>query len=256
VSKYLNVKVSNGVMRIQIDRPDKRNALSREMYTALTQALSRADNDDHVFALLLTGNTECFCSGNDLADFLNQPEVDAESPMLKFVDTLPFVKKPIVAAVNGVAIGVGMTMLLHCDLVFAGENAQFQMPFVNLGLVPEAGSTLLLPELIGYQKASELFLLGEVFGSERAYEFGFVNRVCADDTTLQIALGAAKRLAAQPATAVCMTKALMKGSRTDLLKSRIKEETRFFVSRLNSTETKEAFRSFMEKRNLDILKSD
>ena len=203
MTKYLNVEITNGVMRIQINRPEKRNALSQEMYAALTRSLIRVDDDERVRVVLLTGNDECFCAGNDLVDFLDHPDVDEESPMLRFVCTLPFVKKPIIAAVNGAAIGVGATMLLHCDLVFAGENAQFQMPFVNLGLVPEAGSSLLLPQLIGYQRAAELLLLGNVFGSGRAYELGLVNRVCADDTTLAIASDAAQKLAVQPSAVVC-----------------------------------------------------
>ena len=220
-------------MRIQINRPEKRNALSQEMYAVMTQSLVRADDDD-------------------LVEFLDHQDFDEDSPMLRFVCTLPFVKKPIIAAVNGAAVGVGVTMLLHCDLVFASENAQFQMPFVNFGLVPEAGSSLLLPQLIGYQRAAELLLLGNVFGSKRAYELGLVNRVCADDTALAIALDAAKELAIQPAAAVCMTKALMKGSQVDVLKNRIKEEATLFVSRLKSPETKTALRSFMEKRKLDV----
>ena len=219
MTKHLNVEITNGVMRIQINRPEKRNALSQEMYAAMTQSLIRADDDDHVRVVLLMGNNECFCAGHDLVDFLDHPDFDADSPMLRFVCTLPFVKKPIIAAVNGAAVGVGATMLLHCDLVFAGENAQFQMPFVNLGLVPEAGSSLVLPQVIGHQRAAEFLLLGDVFGSRRAYELGIINRVCADDTTLKLASDAAKKLAVQPAGAVCMTKALMKGSQVDVLKN-------------------------------------
>ena len=252
MSKTILVEIADGLMLIRIQRPNKKNALTWAMYTALNQALNRADEDDQVRAIVLTGSDDCFTAGHDLRDFLAGQHEDKGQLMLQFLNTLAFVKKPLVAAVNGVAIGVGTTMLLHCDLVFAGENAIFQLPFVNLGLVPEAGSTLLLPRLIGYHKAAELLLLGDSFSAEKAQALGIINQVCHDNMTLQVALDAANKIAALPSSAVEMTKSLMKRDQEGPLHKRIAEETAVFLSRLESPEVQEALIAFSEKRNPDF----
>src|SRR5665647_96490 len=156
-------ELSEGILTLCINRPDKKNALNLAMYQALADGLREADRVDAVRAILIRGGEACFTSGNDLADFLEAPQTGPESPVMQFLIAISEARKPIVAAVNGVAVGVGVTMLLHCDLVYAGRGATFQMPFVNLGLCPEAGSTLLLPRIMGHQRAAELLLLGESF---------------------------------------------------------------------------------------------
>ena len=254
MSKNIIVEIADGLMQIRMQRPEKKNALTWEMYTALRQALIRADEDDQVRVIVLTGSEDCFTAGHDLRDFLADQQEDKGQFILQFLNTLAFVKKPLVAAVNGVAIGVGTTMLLHCDLVFAGEKATFQLPFVNLGLVPEAGSTLLLPQLIGYQKTAELLLLGESFSAEKGQQLGIINQVCHDDRTLQLAIDAAKKIAAQPSLAVEMTKSLMKRAQEEPLRQRIAEETAVFLSRLESPEVHEALLAFSEKRKPDFSK--
>ena len=218
------------------------------MYRQLGDALAAADAAADVRAVLLHGTSECFSAGNDLADFLKPRRPDEESPATALFRTLPVMRKPVVAAVAGPAIGIGCTLLLHCDLVYAGENARFQLPFVPLGIVPEFGSTLLLPFLAGYQRAAELLLLGEPFTAEQAREAGIVNAVVASAEVLQIAERKARALAALPPESVRLTKALLKATQRGALEARIAEESRIFAERLASPEAKAAMRAFLEMR--------
>ena len=254
MTENIMVNIAEGILQLRINRPEKKNALTRDMYTAIAEALRQADTEDSVRVIIITGNDTCFTAGNDLADFLNTPTKDNEQFMLAFLNTLSHVKKPLLAAVNGFAVGVGATLLLHCDLIFAGKNASFQYPFVNLGLIPEAGSTLLLPQLIGYHRAAELLLLGDAISAQKALEFGLINQVCSDELTLKSILEVAKNMANKPVSALCQTKALLKQGQQGELDVRINEEIKYFQIYLHSPQTKEALQAFMEKREPDYVK--
>ncbi len=233
------------IARIRFDRPEKKNAITAEMYTQLAEALAAADADAEVRAVLLHGSAECFTAGNDVADFLKRAPGGEGSPTWRLFDVLPSLQKPIVAAVGGPAVGIGSTLLLHCDLVYAASNARFQLPFVPLGIVPEFGSTLLLPMLAGYQRAAELLLLGQPFGAQKAYEVGMVTEVVAPEELMQKADTVAAQLAALPPESLRLTKKLLKGTP---VRERIMEEGRLFLERLRSPEAKEAMTAFLEKR--------
>src|SRR2546421_1033760 len=217
------------------------------MYVQLADALAAADADRDVRAVLIHGAKDCFTAGNDLSDFLKRPP-GAQSPSWRFFEVLPALSKPIVAAVGGPAVGIGTTLLLHCDLVFATPAARFHLPFVGLGIVPEFGSTYLLPLLAGYQRAAELLLLGQPFTAERAREAGLVNAVVADAEVLAAAEKAARALAALPAESMRLTKGLLKRTHAAPLEARIAEEARIFAERLASPEAKAAMSAFLEKR--------
>src|SRR5688572_21067653 len=218
------------------------------MYAQLGSALAAADADPQVRAVLLSGSAECFTAGNDVADFLNAPRQPRSSPARALFDTLPNMSKPVVAAVGGPAVGIGTTLLLHCDLVYAAPNARFQLPFVPLGLIPEFGSTFLLPLIVGYQRAAELLLLGQPFTAQKAYEIGMVTEVVAQEELFPRAEKAAAMLAALPPESIRLTKKLLKSRQGETLKAVIDEETRIFTERLFSAEAKEAMRAFLEKR--------
>lgn len=244
--------VRGGILHVVINRPEKRNALSPAMYDALAGALAHADTDPGVRVTLLQGAGACFTSGNDLHDFVHAPPAGEESPVFRFLQAISTAQKPIVAAVLGPAVGVGTTMLLHCDLVCAGEGARFELPFVNLGLCPEAAASLMLPQLAGYQRAAELLLLGEPFGAERAREIGLVNAVLDDGEVLPRAWAMAQRLAKQPPASVRLTKALLKRAGQRAVAETMAEEGRHFLQRLASPEAQEAFSAFFEKRHPDF----
>jgi len=244
----VRVETAGGIARIALDRPEKKNAFTAEMYRQLGDALAAADAAGDVRAVLLHGTRDCFSAGNDLADFL-KPRASGEEPATAgLFRALPAMKKPVVAAVAGPAIGIGCTLLLHCDLVYAAENARFQLPFVPLGIVPEFGSTLLLPLLAGYQRAAALFLLGEPFTAEQAREAGIVNAVVPVAEVLELAERKARALAALPPESIRSTKALLKSTQRGALEARIAEESRIFAERLNSPEAKAAMNAFLEKR--------
>jgi enoyl-CoA hydratase/carnithine racemase len=245
-------ELSDGIRTLRINRPEKKNALNLAMYQALADGLREADGNDSVRVILICGCRECFTSGNDLADFLTAPPTGPESPVMQFLTAISEARKPIVAAVNGLAVGIGVTMLLHCDLVYAGSSATFQMPFVNLGLCPEAGSTLLLPRIMGHQRAAELILLGEVFSADKACSVGIVTEVCPDGDVLATARSRALQLAAQPAAAVRLAKSLLKREYTIPLQETIAEEGRQFIVRLKSPEASEALQAFMQRRKPDF----
>jgi enoyl-CoA hydratase/carnithine racemase len=243
--------VSERVARIQISRPDKKNALTAEMYAMLGSALAAAEADPAVRAVLLHGTADCFTAGNDVGDFLKRPGGGAP-PAKALFDVLPTMAKPVVAAVGGPAVGIGSTLLLHCDLVYAAPNARFQLPFVPLGIVPEFGSTFLLPLLAGYQRAAELLLLGQPFTAQKAYEAGIVTAVVPQENLLAEAEKVAMTLAALPPESIRLTKRLMKSRYGEALAATIEEEMRIFGERLSSPEAKEALSAFLEKRKPDF----
>jgi enoyl-CoA hydratase/carnithine racemase len=251
-NNYIQTDFQEGILTLRFDRPEKKNALTRAMYSALAEGLTRADDDSAVRVILITGTGGCFTSGNDLADFLNAPLTEEQSPALQFLMAIFMARKPIVAAVVGAAIGIGTTMLLHCDLVYAGAGAIFQMPFVNLGLCPEAGSTLLLPRMVGHQRAAELLLLGEPFSAEAARDVGLVNAVFPDGEILETARAKALQLSAQPSAAMRLAKELLKRHTVSALRETITEEGRCFRERLRSPEAAEALAAFMERRKPDF----
>ena len=249
----MNIKsrTEDRVAHVELARLDKRNALTAQMYAQLAAALAAADADPQVRAILLHGAPDCFTAGNDVGDFLKRP-AGSRSPAIALFDVLPNMAKPVVAAVGGPAIGIGSTLLLHCDLVYAAPNARFQLPFVPLGIVPEFGSTYLLPLLAGYQRAAELLLLGQPFSAQKAYEVGIVTQIFPENELLQKAKEVAQMLAALPAESIRLTKRLMKKRHGAALAETIAEETRIFTERLDSPEAKEALSAFLERRKPDF----
>jgi enoyl-CoA hydratase/carnithine racemase len=237
-----------------LNRPDKKNALTSEMYSTLAHALRDGDDDRSVRALLIHGAGDMFTAGNDLRDFLEHPPTGLENPVSRFMLALAGLKKPIVAAVNGACVGIGTTMLFHCDLVFAAEGTRFHVPFVDLGLVPEFASSVLLPAAAGYQRAAEYLLLGTPFDAAAACDIGLVNAVLTCDQVVPAALGAAQALAEKPAAAVRMSKMLMKRGLGALVETAMHDEARLFGERLVSPEAKEAFTAFLQKRKPDFTR--
>ena len=249
-------ETKDGIARIEIDRPDKKNALTAAMYQAMADAIHAAEADAKVRVLLIHGKPGLFTAGNDLQDFLDHPPRDDQRPVFQFLYAISQAQKPIIAAVAGAAVGIGTTMLLHCDLVYAAPNARLQLPLVNLGLVPEAASSLLLPSLIGYQRAAELLLLGEPFSAQKARDIGLVTEVVPEDQLFDTAMAQAKKLAGKPAASLRLTKRLMKQGQAAAVAQRIKLESGHFAERLDSPEAKEAFSAFLEKRKPDFSRFD
>ena len=240
-----------GLLRLRMNRADKKNALTRDMYTAMAYAIETAEQDPEVRVILFEGSAGCFCAGNDLSDFLWEPPRDKSAPVYRFITALARSTVPMVAAVDGVAIGIGTTMLLHCDLVYATERTRFQLPFVNLGLLPEAGSTYLLPKLVGTARASELLMTGRPFKAEEARELGIINWVCAPEELTDRALLSARELAEKPPQTLRKIKSLLK-SDSGKVEDRIQWEILEFSERLDSAECKEALKAFQEKRKPDF----
>lgn len=249
--RHVLTEQRGAILRVALNRPDKKNALTHAMYTALADAVERVENEPGLRVLFITGTADCFTSGNDLVDFMQNPPTDGESPVMRLLTMLHVAKKPIIAAVNGAAVGIGTTLLLHVDLAYAGKSARFQMPFVSLGLCPEAGSSLLLPWLIGHRKAAQLLLLGEAFGADDARDYGIVNAVFDDADYQQKAWAKAEQLAAQPAASVRLTKAQMKAAFPQLAQGMAREGVEF-LERLKSPEAMEAIGAFLQKRKPDF----
>jgi enoyl-CoA hydratase/carnithine racemase len=222
------------------------NALTRDMYAGLASALNDAAGDFSVRCVLITSEGDHFTSGNDIQDFMSNPPTNEDSDVARFLASLLDFPKPLIAAVKGHAVGVGTTMLLHCDVVVAAPNANFSMPFTSLGLVPEAGSSKLFPELVGYQRAARIFLTGESFGADEAKEMGLVESISAEAE--KVALEIAEKIAKQPPQAVINTKALMKAGKHDAVAAVMKAEFEIFALALQSEEAAEAFMNFMAKR--------
>lgn len=252
--EHIITSVSEGVLRVEIRLPDKKNALTLPMYTALREALETADQRPEVRVVLLHGQPDMFCSGNDVADFLGASTLGVDHPAYAFLRKISVFEKPLVAAVTGPCIGVGATMLLHCDLVYAAQSAVFAMPFVNLGLCPEAGASLLLPLIAGRARAAEILMLGEPFGASRAAECGLLTGVLPDAEVIAHANVQALKLATKPPAALRLTKLLMRRGDTKATVARIDEEIVHFKQRLESLEAKEAFAAFLEKRKPDFAK--
>lgn len=249
---HITATVEERILKLTINRPEKKNALTQAMYTAMVQAMETVDNDPQLRALYITGAGNVFTSGNDVLDFAGGSINMEESPVAKFLMALGTIQKPMVATVNGLAIGIGTTLLLHCDLAYAGESAQFQMPFVNLGLCPEAGSSYLLPKTMGYTRASELLLLGEKFSAKKAYDYGILCDVFPDAELQEQAWAKALQLAAQPPAAVRLAKRLIKQGEADTLREVMMREGREFGACLTSEEAGEAFGAFIERRKPDF----
>ena len=240
--------VAAGVVQITMNRPDRKNALDRASYAGLIAALAAADADETIRAIVLTGAGGCFTSGNDIRDFAAAAAYgDGARIAIDFLTAISSTAKPIVAAVEGFAVGIGTTMLLHCDLAFAGAGATFRMPFVTLGLCPEGGSSYLLPLIAGQKVAAELLMLGEAFGAPAALDAGFLNRVVPEGTALEHALARAKALAALPPQSVALTKMLLKKGTHTATAETIAEEARHFGERLRSPEAMAAFAAFLKK---------
>ena len=233
---------------IPFNRLDKKNALTEAMYSALAEAMQQAATDDAVRVLVIQGDASVFTAGNDIKDFLEHPPTSTDAPVFRFLRQLVSFPKPLIAAVAGPAVGVGTTMLFHCDLVYAGDNAAFAMPFVNLGLCPEAGSSLLAPQLVGHQRAAELLLLGEPFLAETARDLGLVNRITAPTEVNELAGAQARRLASKPMSSLLETKRLLKQGQQAALLERVAEEAAVFARMLGEPAAREAFTAFMEKR--------
>ena len=245
MTDHVLVSQAGGVCELRLNRPEKRNAITFAMYDSLWDAVVRAEADDSVRAILLSGAGASFTAGNDLADFMNRPLSGGEHGPVRFVRLLPKIHKVLIAAVHGSTVGIGVTMLLHCDLVLAARSARLSMPFVKLGLVPEAASSLLLPRLIGHQRAAELLLLGTPIDSATALNYGLVNRVVEDDVLLEEARTLARTVAEQPAGALRATKQLLRSESG--VSARIEEELQAFEERLGSAEFKAAAQAFFGK---------
>jgi enoyl-CoA hydratase/carnithine racemase len=243
-----------GVMTITLNRLDRKNSITADMYGTMADALAQAAADAAVRVVVLQGHETIFSAGNDIGDFLNKPPAGKESPVFRFLRGIASFPKPLVASVCGPAVGVGTTMLFHCDLVYAGDNAAFSMPFVNLGLCPEAGSSLLVPQMLGYHRAAEALLLGEPFFAEAALEVGLVNRVVPPTEANGIAQAQARKLAAKPISALVETKRLMKKGQAQQVLAQMDEEGASFGRMLGEPAAREAFTAFMEKRKPDFSK--
>jgi len=238
----------DGICEVRLNRPEKRNAITFLMYEQLTRALGAAQADESVRAVMLSGEGASFSAGNDLQDFLSGPALSAAHPAMQFLRTLATFGKPLLAAVQGQTVGIGVTMLLHCDLIVAARAAQFSLPFVVLGLVPEAGSSLLLPRLIGQQRAAELLFLGQPFNADTAYRLGLVNSVVEEGALLDETRALARAVAQQPPAALAATRRLLRGD-TDELLARIEEEASIFGAQLQSEEFRARVRAFLTRRS-------
>ncbi|MES3009064.1 MAG: enoyl-CoA hydratase [Pseudomonadota bacterium] len=236
------------VFTLQMHRPEKKNALTQTMYRALAEGLLHADADDSIKVTVIHGTADCFTSGNDVSDFVVSTERNSERPSVQFMKAISHARKPVIAAVNGLAIGIGTTMLLHCDLVYASSDAFLQLPFTRLGLCPEAGSSFLAPLLMGHQRAAELLLLGERFSASAAKEYGLVNAVLPDGEVLAYAMQKAHELGALPGDAVQTTKHLLKRAQHGHVDETITRELEQFSRLLQSSEAQAIMQAFLNRK--------
>ena len=253
------VNKSNGILTIEFDRVERKNAITGAMYTSMTEALLDAEQDSQVRAVLFTGKPEIYTAGNDLDDFLNnvgEGAMTEDRPVFQFMRALEGCTKPVVAAVAGAAVGIGTTMLMHCDLVYAADNAKFSMPFTQLGLCPEFASSLLVAQTAGYTRAAEKLMLGEAFLAQEALQMGIVARVLPAAELLPFAQAQAAKLVALPAASIRATKALMRRPRAAIVAETITVENKQFSAMLTGAEAKEAFTAFFQKRKPDFSKFD
>ncbi|MFZ6638922.1 enoyl-CoA hydratase [Undibacterium sp. TC4M20W] len=246
----------NGILTINFNRPEKKNAITQAMYQAMADALRDAETDVAVRAILITGKPEIFTAGNDLEDFMKNArslaEPDAVPPVYQFMQALNESGKPVIAAVSGAAVGIGTTLLMHCDMIYLAENAKLSMPFTQLGLCPEFASSMIFQQIVGYQRAAEKLMLGEAFTAAEAFEIGFVNKVLPLEALLPYAQQQAAKLVALPAASIRATKRLMKGNQPAAISAKMTEENKYFSAMLNAPEAKEAFTAFFQKRKPDF----
>ncbi|MFB2865159.1 enoyl-CoA hydratase-related protein [Aeromonas sp. MdU4] len=249
MAPILVAEQQDGLLTLTLNRPDKRNALNTALYQQLVSALQQAASDEEVHALLLQGQRDCFTAGNDLADFVGKSSLEADDPILQFLHTLADFPKPVIAAVGGPAVGIGTTILLHCDLVYLADNARLQLPFVELGLVPEFASSLLLPRMVGHLKAAELLLLAEAIDAEEALRLGLANKVVAADTLLAFAREQGLKLASKAPKAVQKSKALMKQELKQAVHFVIDLEARAFAQALQGEEAQQRIAHRLKRRS-------
>lgn len=245
---------AGGITTLTINRVEKKNSFTQAMYGVMADAIAQAKKDTTVRVVLIQGDARIFSAGNDISDFLTNPPKGLDAPVFQFLRSLASFPKPVIAAVCGPAVGIGTTMLFHCDLVYAGDNAVFSMPFVNLGVCPEAGSSVLASQLMGYHRAAEALMMGEPFPAQTAYELGLVNGIIAPEEVNALAQAQALKLAAKPLASLLETKRLMKKHLLPQLLSAIEEEAQSFGRMLDEPAAKEAFTAFMEKRRPDFSK--
>lgn len=246
------IDTADGLMTLTLNRIDKKNSLTQAMYGTIADALAQATGDGAVRAVVIQGHETIFSAGNDIGDFLNRPPTSANAPVQQFLRGIATFPKPLIAAVCGPAVGVGTTMLFHCDLVYAGDNAAFSMPFVNLGLCPEAASSLLVPQMMGYHRAAEALLLGEPFTAETAMEVGLVNRIVPPSEANALAQAQARKLATKPLSSLMATKRFMKQGQMAQVLAQMDDESACFGRMLQEPAAREAFGAFMEKRKPDF----
>ncbi len=245
-------QLQDRIFTLSLNRPERKNALSLAMYSALAELISAADSEPQIRVIVLTGTDEFFTSGNDLMDFMNEPHIHDNHPVVRFINALRHCSKPVVAIVRGHAIGIGTTLLLHCDLAYVAEDARMQLPFVNLGLCPEYASSYLVPRVLGQQQAAELFLLGEAFSGAEAANLGLVTKALPSNTLTEYAFTKIQRLAQQPPAAVRRTKALLRAATLSSIDQSLQAEYAGFAEGLASEECKESVTAFFEKRTPDF----
>jgi enoyl-CoA hydratase/carnithine racemase len=247
---------ADGLLIVRLNRPEKKNAITTAMYQIMADALAHAETDDTVRAILFRGSAEIFSAGNDLDDFMKRGPLDsnADAPVLQFLRRISSAPKPLLAAVAGPAVGIGTTLLLHCDIVYAADTARFSLPFTSLGLCPEAASSLLLPQVAGYQRAAEKLLIGDAFDAHEAHAMGIVNRVLPPAELLTYALAQAHKLVTRPAVSLRVTKALMKGGAAGaaIVARAMEAELAHFEPMLGAPEARRAIAAFFEKRQPDF----
>ncbi|MFX1311201.1 MAG: enoyl-CoA hydratase [Promethearchaeota archaeon] len=254
MSEKITYKTEKGVFHIVLNRPEKRNALTKKMYSGIAEGIKKAENNPEIRVILIYGNGKCFCAGNDLKDFQDLEWRSGTRTSGSFAESILNAKKPILAAIHGYAIGIGVTMLLNFDLVYASEDCRFQFPFVSLGLVPEFGSTFRLPQLVGYQRAAELFFFGDWFTAEEAKKMGIINKIFSEEKLITEVIFLAENLAEKPPVALRKTKELIKKHYRELLQKLMPEEGAEFAARQRSPEAQEAFKAFFERRKPDFSK--
>lgn len=248
------IHTEDGITTLTFNRVDKKNSITAAMYAALADAVEAARDDAAVRCVVFQGHETIFSAGNDIGDFLNNPPAGEDAPVFRFLRAIATFPKPLLAGVCGPAVGIGTTLLLHCDLVYAGDNAAFSMPFVNLGLCPEAASSLLVPQMMGYHRAAEALLLGEPFMAEAALEVGLVNRVLAPSEVTHYTQSVARKLVAKPLSSLVETKRLMKKGNATQVMAVMAEEGASFGRMLREPAAREAFSAFMERRKPDFSK--
>lgn len=247
MTELIQVSRQDGLMEIKFNRPGRKNALSNEMYSRLAELLEQSNRDDAIRCLLITGTGDAFTAGNDLQEFLSDPPIKDDAPVFRMLRALATNEKILIAAVNGLAVGIGTTMLLHCDLVLAASAARFQLPFINLAIVPEAASSLLLPRLIGHQRTMELLLLGEPFYAETAQSYGLVNRIVSAEELIPTSHSLAKQILRKPPQALRLLKRLT-AEDTDVILVRMHKENAALGAQITSAEGREAVAAMVEKR--------